>query len=257
MALIKIQDIKIKVGILYQDKNYIAVNKPSGLFVHPYKKNSGGELHLLKIVRKQTGRYLYPIHRLDRPVSGVLLFGLNKNSVRDLQQHWNTDLVVKEYLALTRGKLEGDGVIDLPLLKKDMEGRTGPNRNFQESRTEYNLLAHLEDYSLIRVRIKSGRKHQIRRHFATIGHHLLGDTTYGKGPINQEYRERFGHRRIFLHAHKLVLPIGQDGSPTTISCPLPQALITAFYQLGLTSLQINEKINAEFIPPTNSIQSDE
>lgn len=107
------------IPVLFQDTNLIAVDKPSGLLVHAYKKETNERHHLLRLLREQTGKHLYPIHRIDRPVSGIVLFGFNPDIVRELKSIWHTDAVVKSYLALVRGQLEEAGSFDFPLFDEE------------------------------------------------------------------------------------------------------------------------------------------
>ncbi|MBI2519694.1 MAG: hypothetical protein HYV97_04735 [Bdellovibrio sp.] len=183
------------INIIYQDDLIVAVEKPSGLFVHPYKAVSNEKSHLMKLVKNQIGKYLYPIHRLDRPVSGIVIFGLSSKVVSEIKEEWNSDKNTKEYITLVRGHVENAGEFNFPL--KNDQGVP------QAARTLYWPLWSNHDYSLMKVQLKTGRQHQIRRHFSRRMHQIVGDTGYGKGVINQYFREQFGLTRIFLHAHYL------------------------------------------------------
>ncbi|MFZ9000866.1 MAG: RluA family pseudouridine synthase [Bacteriovoracaceae bacterium] len=184
------------IKILFQDDYYIAVEKPSGVFVHPMEKRGIEERNnLLKRVKEQTGHYLYPVNRIDRPVSGVVLFALNKEATRKMQDIWKDDETKKYYITLCKGTLDEPGEFNFAL--KDDNG------NEKQSRTTYGPIYSFGDITLCLVQIFTGRKHQIRRHFSRRCMNLLGDTTYGKGKVNHFFRDHFGLGRIFLHSSRL------------------------------------------------------
>ncbi len=181
------------IEVLYEDDYCIVVNKPSGLLTHPYKKETNERENLLFSVRDQIDTYLYPIHRLDRPTSGIVIFGKEKEFIRNLQEVWHTDLVNKKYLALVLEKDLKDGAYNFAL--KSESGI------FQEATTEFKVIEHFEESSYIECLIKTGRRHQIRRHFSRRMQHLAGDRKYGKKRHNDYFLEHYGLKRLFLHAH--------------------------------------------------------
>lgn len=216
-------DNNTKIQVLFEDDDLIAVAKPSGLFVHPYHGVSDEKIHLMKLVKNQTGHYLYPIHRLDRPVSGVVLFGKAGKVVAQIKEDWNGEENIKEYLTLVRGKLIYPDEFNMPL-KNDVGVP-------QAARTLYWPLWSNGKISLIRVHLKTGRRHQIRRHFSKRLHNLIGDTAYGKGPINQEFREIYSLKRIFLHAFRMKVFNPVTKKVYDISCPLTEDLVHVLRQL--------------------------
>lgn len=192
------------LSLRYLDPEIVVVDKPPGMLVHRVDGRQDAPV-VLQTVRDQVGRYLYPVHRLDRPASGLLAFALTKPGAKALQAALAAEDGRKEYLVLARGITPPSGVIDRPLKNRERGGVTQP------ARTDFERLATLGGMSLLRVRIHSGRHHQIRRHLSGAAHQVIGDTTHGKGRINREMRERHGLRRLFLHAWRLDIrhPDGQ------------------------------------------------
>lgn len=204
------------------------VNKPSGLFVHPYKAESQERETLLKIVRKQTGHYLYPMHRLDRPVSGIVIFALSSEAAKLLQEQWTLPSTIKEYTTLVRGILDSPGRFEFAL--------TDDNGVKRDAITHYWPIDSKKELTLLRVRIDTGRKHQIRRHFARRCHGVIGDTAHGKGKINQFFRDHYQLNRIFLHCHYFSFEHPFTKNKIEIHCPLPIDL-----QEVLTRLEMKNK----------------
>ena len=193
--------------ILYQDEHYVAIDKPAGLLVHR-SPISRDRVFALQTLRDQLGRHVYPIHRLDRATSGVLLFGLSADAARRLVAQFERQAVDKEYLAVVRGWVDTHGFIDHPVA--DDHGNGIP----QPARTRFRCLARVElpfavdryptcRYSLVAVHPETGRRQQIRKHFKHISHHLVGDTTHGNGRHNRFFREQIGIRRLLLMSHRL------------------------------------------------------
>lgn len=211
------------IQILYQDENLIAVEKPSGMLVHPYKKETNEKDHLMRWVKQQTGHYLYPIHRLDRPVSGIVLFGLNSEIVRLVKAIWHDAETTKEYLALAKGQIEVAGSYSFSLLNE--------RKQKQSAETHYEPLEIFNQSTLLCVRLSTGRKHQIRRHFSRRCANIIGDTKYGQGKINRFFKDEFGLDRIFLHATSLKFNSPLTGRPIEINSPLPEPLIAALNRL--------------------------
>lgn len=193
--------------ILYQDENLVAIHKPSGMLVHrsPISRDT---VFVLQTLRDQIGQRVYPVHRLDRATSGVLLFGLSSPMAQALVQQFEARSVGKEYRALARGWVDAEGQIDHPVA--DEEG----NNIAQDAQTAYRCLAQVEvpfavdryptsRYSLVSVEPLTGRRQQIRKHFKHISHHLIGDTTHGNGKHNRFFREHFGIHRLMLTSHRL------------------------------------------------------
>jgi tRNA pseudouridine65 synthase len=211
--------------ILYQDKYLVAINKPSGLLVHKSPIDKHETAFALQMVRDQVGQYVYPIHRLDKPTSGVLLFALNAEMAQTMSLLFRSSQVHKVYIAIVRGFTEERSLIDYPLkqmLDTKAQKRQGITKDVQEAQTEFQRLATVElpfpvsrypvaRYSLVKLYPKTGRKHQLRRHMKHIFHPIVGDTKHGRGEHNKLFREQFSSQRLLLHAETLrfVHPLSQ------------------------------------------------
>lgn len=203
------------------------VNKPSGIHVHrtPLTRD---RVFLLQQVRDQLGQLVYPVHRLDRATSGALLFAFGGEDARLLQEALRAPEARKEYLALVRGETPERFHSERPI-----GGR--------EARTDFERLAFVPDArcSLIVARLSSGRRHQIRKHLNHLGHHVLGDTSHGKGKDNRYFRETYGLPRLFLHARRLTFRHPRSGALVDVVAPLAAELAEVLARLpseGLGSL---------------------
>ena len=212
--------------ILYRDDYMVAVNKPSGLLVHRSPIDKHETAFALQILRDQIGQYVTPVHRLDKPTSGVLLFALNAEIAKKLSEQFHANVVEKEYIAIVRGYTEEEGLIDHPLkqmLDTKAQKKQGITKEEQEAQTEFERIATVElpyavsrypaaRYSLVKLLPKTGRKHQLRRHMKHIFHPIVGDTKHGRGEHNQLFREKFDCHRLLLHAQKMTFkhPVSQE-----------------------------------------------
>ncbi len=202
--------------ILFEDEHFIAVHKKSGLLVHPSDECRQDKVNLLFQVRDHLGHYVYAINRIDRGVSGIVLFGKYAEIVPQLQEYWHTDKVSKKYLALAHGDLEDEGRFDFEL--------GDHNKVRKEALTVYRRLEQFKSSSYVEVEIFTGRYHQIRRHFSRRMHALLGDRKYGKKKWNDEYLEKYQLERIFLHAHSLSFQHPLTEQMIEVSDVLPEDL---------------------------------
>lgn len=207
--------------VLFQDAHYIAIHKPANILVHRSWLASQDTRFVLQELRDQIGQRVYPVHRLDRATAGVLIFGLTSTACRDLAQRFESGAVSKHYLALVRGWVDAQGVIDHPVTDRDEGGEPKP------ALTHYRRLGRIElpfavdrypssRYSLVAVQPHSGRRHQIRQHFKHIFHPLVGDTTYGNGRHNRFFREQFGLHQLLLLSQRLVFEHPYSGEALVI-----------------------------------------
>jgi len=217
--------------ILYQDEYLVAVNKPSGLFVHRSFMDKHEIYFALQLIRDQIGKYVYPLHRLDRPTSGVLLFALDSNTARLMGEAFTNKSIQKTYYAITRGHLLGEGLVDHALKEKlDKIGDkfANPDKEAQSAQTHYKSLktAIVNErvgkfdtvrYSLVELNPVTGRRHQIRRHLAHLRHPIIGDINYGDNKQNPFFNQHFGFKRLMLHAKKVRFLHPVTGKETTIS----------------------------------------
>jgi tRNA pseudouridine65 synthase len=220
--------------ILYGDEWLVAVHKPAGLLVHRSLIDKHATDFALQRVRDQLGRRVYPVHRLDRPTSGVLLFALDAGTARTLTAHFTAGQVVKTYQAIVRGYLEPEGVIDYALREEPdalADANADLNKAPQTAITQFRRLATVElpypvsryptaRYSLVELHPKTGRKHQLRRHLKHLYHPIIGDTTHGDGRHNQFFARHFANQRLLLAATRLQLRHPQTGDTLLIRAPL-------------------------------------
>lgn len=198
------------LAVVYADADFVAVDKPAGLLMH--RSDLAAEVGevLMQRLRDQLRRRVYLVHRLDRPTSGVVLFGLSAAAARAACAQFEARSATKTYLGVVRGWADVTGVIDHPLVEE--EGRAP-----QAATTSYRCLATATwplavgrypsaRYSLVAVQPQTGRRHQIRKHFHHASHPLIGDTTHGDGRHNRVFREHLDCHRLLLHAARLRLP---------------------------------------------------
>jgi len=205
--------------ILHEDRDLLAVNKPSGLLTMGTDKEREHTLYyaLTDYVRKgnaQSRNRIFIVHRLDREVSGVLVFAKSEAAKRFLQDHW--DEAEKTYVAVIHGTLATkEGVISSYLTENSAHVvySTTDTRKGKLSETEYRVLRESRQHSLLEIRLLTGRKHQIRVHLAELGHPIVGDRKYG--------REDRDQRQIALHAVSLTLNHPHNGRTMTFESKAP------------------------------------
>jgi tRNA pseudouridine65 synthase len=212
------------VEVLRSSERFVAMAKPSGVAVHHGWSREGEAA--LELLRDHLGRYVFPVHRLDRPTSGVLLFALDSESARVLHELFEAGGVDKRYLALVRGVAPEAGTIDHPIPRRE-DGPRVP------ATTEFRRLWRGEHVSLVEARPRTGRLHQVRRHMKHISHPLIGDANYGKGAVNRDYRERIGLERLALHAAELSFADPWSGEPLRITAPMTEDLRGPLERLGV------------------------
>jgi RluA family pseudouridine synthase len=217
--------------VVFEDDDLLVVNKPAGLPSHPGTKHTDDSLSAriegyLGSAGAGPGHRPGLAQRLDAGVSGLVPAGKHAAALRVLAQAVESGSIDKVYLALVDGAVQGDhGVIDVPLRVDDEprgdRPRTHPDLAGQPSYTEYTVRERLTDASLLAVRIKTGRTHQIRAHLLSIGHPILGDPRYGNKARNAMLHETYGVDRPLLHAAELSLTHPRSGAPVIVVAPLP------------------------------------
>jgi len=224
-------------SILYEDEALIAINKPTGILVHRTRISEDRQF-VLQLLRKQIGQRVYPIHRLDRATSGVLIFGKNKKGASLLSAQFRDKKVEKQYLGIIRGYVEDAATIDYPLAKEKWLPK-------KEAISHYRRIAQTEiqvpigryetaRYSLVEVQLETGRRHQIRRHFAHLRHPIIGDKKHGDVKHNKHWANEFGISRMLLHAQHMQFNHPETGKNTLIYAP-----IDAGFQAALDLLKFN------------------
>ncbi len=201
------------IPVIHADDDVLVVDKPAGVATIPgYDRRAPS---LLERVAEQVGQRLFVVHRLDGPVSGVLLFARHAAAHRALSMAFEARRVEKTYLALAHGVIEPEhGVIEAPL-RKFGSGRMGVDpRRGKASTTTFRVLERIGPYTLVEAHPVTGRRHQLRVHFYHLGHPLVGDPLYGDVDVQSRYP------RLLLHAHRLQVPL-PDGREPTFTAPLP------------------------------------
>ena len=213
----------IALDVLYEDGDLVVVNKPAGMTVHPAPGHPDGTLVNALLGRlpdlSGIGGALRPgiVHRLDKDTSGLLIVAKSDRAHLGLSEQIAEHAVEKDYLAVVAGQTRPAGVIDAPLGRHPVERqRMAVLRGGRPARTHFRALAPVGENTLVLVRLETGRTHQIRVHFATTGHPLLGDAVYG----------RHGKRapRQLLHAWRLRFRHPVSGATTSVEAPLPDDL---------------------------------
>ncbi len=215
-----------RLRVVHLDEHLAVVDKPAGLVVHPAPSHSG--VTLVDELAEILGGGADPerpgiVHRLDKGTSGLLVVARDDETHAALQEQVREREVERIYLALAGGRLASrTGTIDAPI------GRAARQRHrmavsgaaSRQARTHFTVLELLPRETYLEARLETGRTHQIRAHFAAIGHPLTGDPTYGGA-------ERYGLRRQFLHAHRLSFQHPRSGESLSFSSPLPEDLAQA------------------------------
>ena len=227
----------IPLNILYEDDDLLVIDKPAGLTVHPAPGHPAHTLvnailsHLSSL--PDTGDWQRPgiVHRLDKDTSGVMIVAKNNAAHLNLTNQFKARSIVKVYQVLVKGRLTpADGIIEAPIGRhprhRERMAVVAESRG-REARTEYHVVDYIGDYTLLEVRPKTGRTHQIRVHLASIGYPVVGDKIYGvKSPHLS---------RQFVHASLLGFKLPSTGRYAEFTSPLPQDLSQALKEIRQTS----------------------
>lgn len=233
--------------ILYEDDRIVVLDKPGGLVVHPAPGHRRGDT-LLDLLRAylpedfSRGSPFRPafVHRLDRGTSGVIVAARTQEAARRLEAALREGKARKTYIALAHGRVRSpSGTIDTPLEETRTSAGVRRQRAAREGApggrtavTRFRVERRFHRATLLRLELETGRTHQIRVHLASMGHPIVGDGDYGSRPVNRAYRERYGLRRLFLHAADLEIPHPGDGRTCVFRAPLPPDLEAVLDGLG-------------------------
>jgi tRNA pseudouridine65 synthase len=232
--------------ILFQDDALVAIDKPAGLLVHRSRIDAHATEFALQMLRDQIGQTVFPIHRLDRPTSGVLLFALSAGLARTMCEQFESRQTTKQYEAIVRGHPPESGRWDEPLIErhdKTTDRLADSDKPAQSAVTEFETVRSWtvpystgkypnSRYSQVRIRPLTGRRHQIRRHFNHMAYPVIGDTSHGDRRHNRLFREVFGIRRLLLVARRLTFEHPLSGVTQTIQADLGSEFESAIYRLG-------------------------
>ena len=221
------------LDVVYQDPYLVAIDKPPGLLVHRTGLDAGETRFAMQLLRDQLGRHVWPVHRLDKGTSGLLLFALDADTARLMGQAFESgNGLHKTYQAVVRGWPADDGFIDHPLRRMPDDARDAAGRRelVQSAQTRFRTLARLTlplpqgayaqtRLALVALQPLTGRRHQLRRHMKHIAHPIVGDATHGKGPLNRALAEHIGLQRLWLHAGSLRLNHPVTGDELLLQAP--------------------------------------
>jgi tRNA pseudouridine65 synthase len=232
------------LDILFQDDHYIVIDKPAGMLVHRTKlaKHDVAEF-AMQLLRDQIGQWVYPLHRIDRPTSGILLFAKSSEAASAFETQFSEKKIKKYYLALVRGYLGEEKIyLDYPL-KKEL------GEEMQEAQTTFWSMAQMEipfassprhetsRYSLVKAFPHTGRMHQIRRHLSHLRNYLVGDTSHGDNKQNKFFRKQFELHKLLLHAWQVEFVHPYTQEDILIEAPLPEYFGDILAKLGCPDLE--------------------
>ena len=206
---------QMPLSICFQDDGLVIVDKPCGMLVHRSGIDAHATTFLMQTLRDQLNQSVYPVHRLDKATSGLVIFALSSEVARALSQAFEHGEITKTYEAFVRGHPPQSLHIDYALRDEvDSKGRKIKNGTAREAMTELRTLTSWTvpepvdrypeaRYSHVQLQPITGRYRQLRRHAKHISHPILGDVRYGKGTHNRFIEERLGIRRLWLHARQV------------------------------------------------------
>lgn len=238
--------------IVYQDDYLVAIHKPAGLLVHRSPLDKYETEFAVQHTRDAIGQKVYPIHRLDKATSGLLLFALDANTARLMGEQFSNHDIEKTYLSICRGWSDESGYIDHALkYKRDKVAEKLKREQLepQTAETAYKTLASTtinhtigryeqQRYSLIEMKPKTGRKHQLRRHMVHIKHPIIGDVKYGDRHHNHFFNDWLGQHRLYLAAVSLQFHHPITHIPLKIDAPLESSFLTALNALQFDPINL-------------------
>lgn len=209
--------------ILYRDEHLIAINKPSGLLVHKSFYSGEADAYAIQELRKQIGQKVYPVHRLDRKTSGVLLFTLDKETLKVMSEQFANRQVEKKYIAILRGWAKEEETIDYDLVNENEVKQNAVTfyRRLQISEIDLPFLKHQTSrYCLVEAIPETGRFHQLRKHFKHILHPILGCRKHGCNKQNKLWLNTFEINKMTLHSHQLIFNHPFSGKKITVNATI-------------------------------------
>lgn len=214
----------MQLKILYEDDNIIAVDKPEG--ISSIKENDKSAETVHSILQKECDEKLFIVHRLDKDVSGVMLFAKNSSMHKFLNKQFENHLIEKKYIALVHGILsENTGLINKKI-RQFGSGRMGIDEmKGKKSRTKYDVLERFNSFTLLKLTPETGRRHQLRVHLYSIGHPIAGDLHYGEKSLQKNFS------RLMLHAEEIEFFI-EDEKKMKIKSPLPESFLNVINEIG-------------------------
>lgn len=233
---LKAQDIPVEV--VYEDKDIIVVNKPKGMVVHPANGNPDGTLvnailAMCKDSLSGIGGEIRPgiVHRLDKDTSGLLIIAKNDEAHVKMSKQIQDRLVTKKYIALVKGVVKDDeATIDMPIARSKVDRKKmAVDKDGKQAVTHFKVIKRYKGYTLLEIKIDTGRTHQIRVHMAKIGYPVVGDMVYSNG------RNEFGVEGQMLHAKSLEFSHPITGKKMHLEAPLPEYFTKVLEELDSRS----------------------
>jgi tRNA pseudouridine65 synthase len=211
-------------------------------------------LFAMQLLRDQIGQHVFPVHRLDRPTSGVLVFALSADMARKLGEQFASKVIHKTYLAIVRGHMLQGGEINYALkekLDKIADKKAKQDKPAQEAVTRYQPLEKFElpfavskypsaRYSLVQLTPQTGRKHQLRRHLAHLNHPIVGDTTHGDGKHNAFIRQQFDFNQLALTCKSMQISHPISNQPLSLSCELDKNMLNLLEKWQISHHQLTQ-----------------
>ena len=226
-----------ELEIIYQDERFVAINKPHGLLVHKTKLASREDVAALQILRDQLNQYVYPVHRLDRKTSGVLLFGLDKEITSALQAKLAKEETQKTYYAIVRGYFPHEKHVCNTALSNEKGVVQKAETHFELiDTTELNIPQwkfNTSRYSLLKCNPKTGRMHQIRKHLNHLRYPIIGDRPHGCNKQNKFFLENWDMGTMLLHARELKIEHPITKELLNIKAEFSEEYLRMFEVLGL------------------------
>ena len=232
--------------VLFEDDYVLAINKPNNILVHhsSMARNQSDEKSLIQLLFDEYKLPFYPIHRLDRKTSGILLFAKKKEYVAPFQELFVTNQIQKTYCGIARGYIDESGKIDTPVKGKDANVHKDALTYFKRIRTvELDIPVYPYEnsrYSLIELTPKTGRLHQLRIHLNKISHPLIGDPKYGDRFHNRMFESEFSCDNLFLHAKQLEFIHPFTDEKLLITANYPNNWNIVFQQFNWESIYSNK-----------------
>ncbi len=233
---LKAQDIPVEV--VYEDKDIIVVNKPKGMVVHPANGNPDGTLvnailAMCKDSLSGIGGEIRPgiVHRLDKDTSGLLIIAKNDEAHVKMSKQIQDRLVTKKYIALVKGVVKDDeATIDMPIARSKVDRKKmAVDKDGKQAVTHFKVIKRYKRYTLLEIKIDTGRTHQIRVHMAKIGYPVVGDMVYSNG------KNEFGVEGQMLHAKSLEFSHPITGKKMHLEAPLPEYFTKVLEELDSRS----------------------